>query len=106
MQFSSGPAGETAYLGTPLCRPRLLQRLVSRPRCPEPKKCIKRPCADSTTVEGERRPFKGTDMATSQMSEAIQHLRGAVLVREGAALTDGQLLKDYLGRRDEAALAA
>jgi RNA polymerase sigma factor (sigma-70 family) len=70
------------------------------------KKCIKRPCADSTTIEGERRPFKGNDMATSHMSEVIQHLRRAVRLREGAGLTDGQLLKDYLGRRDEAALAA
>jgi RNA polymerase sigma factor (sigma-70 family) len=45
-------------------------------------------------------------MAISQMSEVIQHLRRAVLLRESAGLTDGQLLKDYLGRRDEAALAA
>src|SRR5262245_4932145 len=45
-------------------------------------------------------------MATSHMSEVIQHLRRAVLLREGAELTDGQLLKDHLGRRDEAALAA
>jgi RNA polymerase sigma factor (sigma-70 family) len=45
-------------------------------------------------------------MAASQMSEVIQHLRRAVLLREGAGLTDGQLLKDYLGRHDEAALAA
>ena len=45
-------------------------------------------------------------MAISQMSEVIQHLRRAVLLREGAGLTDGQLLKDYLGRRDEATLAA
>jgi RNA polymerase sigma factor (sigma-70 family) len=45
-------------------------------------------------------------MATSPMSEVLQHLRRAVLLREGAGLTDGQLLEDYLGRRDEAALAA
>ncbi len=45
-------------------------------------------------------------MATSQTSEVIQHLRRAVLVRDGAGLTDGQLLEDYLSRRDEAALAA
>jgi RNA polymerase sigma factor (sigma-70 family) len=70
------------------------------------KKCIKRPCADSTTIEAERRPFKENHMATSQMSEVIQHLRRVVLLREVAGLTDGQLLKDYLGHRDEAALAA
>jgi RNA polymerase sigma factor (sigma-70 family) len=45
-------------------------------------------------------------MATSQMNEVIQHLRRVVLLREVAGLTDGQLLKDYLGHRDEAALAA
>src|SRR5215813_1555661 len=45
-------------------------------------------------------------MATSQMSEVIQNLRRAVLLRKGAGLTDGQLLEHYLRRRDEAALAA
>src|SRR5262245_40767254 len=44
-------------------------------------------------------------MATSQMSGVIQHLRRTVLLRDGARLTDGQLLEDYLSRRDEAALA-
>jgi hypothetical protein len=33
-------------------------------------------------------------MATSQMSEVIRHLRSAVLLRDGAGLTDGQLLTD------------
>jgi RNA polymerase sigma factor (sigma-70 family) len=45
-------------------------------------------------------------MATSQMSGVIQHLRRTVLLRDGAGLTDGQLLEDYTSRRDEAALAA
>ena len=45
-------------------------------------------------------------MATSQMSGVIQHLRRTMLLRGGAGLTDGQLLTDYLSRRDEAALAA
>jgi RNA polymerase sigma factor (sigma-70 family) len=45
-------------------------------------------------------------MATSQMSEVIQHLRRTVLLRDGAGLTDGQLLEDYISRRDEAAFAA
>jgi RNA polymerase sigma factor (sigma-70 family) len=40
------------------------------------------------------------------MSEVIQHLRRAVLLRDGAGLTDGQLLEDYISRRDESALAA
>src|SRR5437867_233685 len=37
-------------------------------------------------------------MASSRTSEVFQRLRGA-------GLTDGQLLADYLGRRDESALA-
>src|SRR5438552_3840845 len=45
-------------------------------------------------------------MATSQMSGVIQHLRRTVLLRDGAGQTDGQLLEDYISRRDEAALAA
>jgi RNA polymerase sigma factor (sigma-70 family) len=45
-------------------------------------------------------------MATSQTSVVIQHLRRAVLLRDGAGLTDGQLLEDYIGRREKAALAA
>src|SRR5262249_1249470 len=36
----------------------------------------------------------------------LQHLRSAMLLRDGAGLTDGQLLNDYLSRGDEAALAA
>jgi RNA polymerase sigma factor (sigma-70 family) len=45
-------------------------------------------------------------MATRQVSEVFQHLRRAVALRDGAELTDGQLLEGYLSRRDEAALAA
>src|SRR5437773_12231666 len=45
-------------------------------------------------------------MATGQLSGVIQHLRRAMLLRDGARMTDGQLLEDYLSRRDEAALAA
>jgi hypothetical protein len=57
-------------------------------------------------MEGECRPYKGNDMAISQTSELIQHVRRAVLLRDGVGLTDGQLLADYLSRRDEAVLAA
>jgi hypothetical protein len=41
-------------------------------------------------------------MATSQMSEVIQHRRRKVLLREGAGLTDGQLEKEKgeKGKRD------
>src|SRR6516164_2520672 len=49
---------------------------------------------------------KGSDMATTQISGVIQHIRRTVLLLDGAGLTDGQLLEDYISRRDEAALAA
>src|SRR5262245_25914145 len=45
-------------------------------------------------------------MATSQISKVIQHLRGAAFLRNGAELTDGQLLEGHISHRDEAALAA
>jgi RNA polymerase sigma factor (sigma-70 family) len=45
-------------------------------------------------------------MAASQLSEVMQHLRGTVLLREGAGLTDGQLLGCYIEQRDDAAFAA
>ena len=45
-------------------------------------------------------------MATGQLNGVIQHLRGAMLLRDGAGLTDGQLLTDYISSHDEAALAA
>src|SRR5262249_40530187 len=70
------------------------------------KKCINRPRATSKKGEGGHRSCKGKGMATGQTSEVIQHLRRVILPRIGAGLTDGQLLEDYLSRRDEAALAA
>jgi RNA polymerase sigma factor (sigma-70 family) len=45
-------------------------------------------------------------MATSQMSEVVQYLRRAVLVRDGSDLTDGQLLERFRARRDESAFRA
>ena len=45
-------------------------------------------------------------MATGQTSKIIPHLRKTVLLRDGAGLTDGQLLQAYVGRHDDAALAA
>jgi RNA polymerase sigma factor (sigma-70 family) len=45
-------------------------------------------------------------MATNQTSKVIQHLRRAVLLQEGAGLTDGQLLGCFIEHRDEAAFAA
>src|SRR5262245_47068626 len=51
-------------------------------------------------------PFKEPAMTASQTNEVISHLRRTVLLRDGAGLTDAQLLADYLSRRDEAALAA
>jgi RNA polymerase sigma factor (sigma-70 family) len=45
-------------------------------------------------------------MASSQTGDFLQHLRRALLERDGAGRTDGQLLDDYLSRGDQAALAA
>ncbi|HEV3258344.1 MAG TPA: sigma-70 family RNA polymerase sigma factor [Gemmataceae bacterium] len=45
-------------------------------------------------------------MATNQMSDVIQHLRKAVLLRDGAGMTDGQLLESFISRRDGAAIEA
>jgi len=45
-------------------------------------------------------------MVTRQISEILQHLRRAVLLRDGAGMTDGQLLEDFISRRDQVALAA
>src|SRR5437763_12931286 len=44
-------------------------------------------------------------MAKTHTSKVIQHLRRAVLLRDGAELTDEQLLQDYLSRHEQAALA-
>jgi RNA polymerase sigma factor (sigma-70 family) len=44
-------------------------------------------------------------MATAHLSGVIQHLRRAMLLRDGAGPTDRQLLQDYISRRDETAVA-
>jgi RNA polymerase sigma factor (sigma-70 family) len=45
-------------------------------------------------------------MATTPMSEVLQHLRGTAFPPDGAGLTDGQLLERYVRGREAAALAA
>jgi RNA polymerase sigma factor (sigma-70 family) len=45
-------------------------------------------------------------MMTSPMTTFLQQLRRSALVRDGAGLTDEQLLTGFLERRDEAAFAA
>src|SRR6516225_4257439 len=45
-------------------------------------------------------------MASNQMTEFIQHVRRAALLRDGAGLTDAELLKAFISRREEAAIAA
>src|SRR5260370_2726435 len=45
-------------------------------------------------------------MATCQLSPVIDHLRRSTLIRDGAGLTDGQLLSRFIERRDEAAFEA
>jgi RNA polymerase sigma factor (sigma-70 family) len=45
-------------------------------------------------------------MPTSQMSEVIQHLRRAGLLQDAAEVTDGELLKRFVSRREPGALEA
>ena len=45
-------------------------------------------------------------MATGTLDGVIRHLRRVVLLRDGGGLTDGQLLEQYLAKRDEAAFEA
>lgn len=49
---------------------------------------------------------KGKNMAKSQLSEVNLHLRRSILSQDGAGLTDGRLLEEFISCRDEAALAA
>src|SRR5438270_9922919 len=45
-------------------------------------------------------------MATAQLDTVIQYLRWAVLRRDGAGWTDGQLLASFIDQKDEAAFEA
>ncbi len=45
-------------------------------------------------------------MTANQASQVVQHLRRALLLRDGTGLTDGHLLGCFIERRDEAAFAA
>ena len=45
-------------------------------------------------------------MATRGLSDVVEHLRRVVLVRDGAGLTDGQLLEAFVAGRDDASFAA
>src|SRR5437660_1373199 len=45
-------------------------------------------------------------MATREASEVLQDLRTALLLHDGAGLTDAQLLECYVAGREQAAFAA
>lgn len=45
-------------------------------------------------------------MATRPMNKVTQHLRRTMLLREGAGLTDGQLLECFTEHEEEAAFEA
>src|SRR5262245_55191442 len=45
-------------------------------------------------------------MATVRADHFLRHLRAAALLREGAGLTDGELLGRYVADRDESAFEA
>ncbi|HLJ92216.1 MAG TPA: sigma-70 family RNA polymerase sigma factor [Gemmataceae bacterium] len=54
----------------------------------------------------EHEPEEGNPVATSPLHEVIKHLRRSALLRDGAGLTDGQLLERFVAHRDEAAFEA
>ena len=45
-------------------------------------------------------------MPTSRVSEVMEYLRRTVILPDGAAMTDGQLLSRFVEGRDEDAFAA
>src|SRR6516164_9074954 len=45
-------------------------------------------------------------MTASQLSKAVHDLRQTILHQEGAGLSEGQLLDQFVGQRDAAAFAA
>lgn len=55
-------------------------------------------------VENRRFQPEGK-MPMTSLHQMVQHLRRAVLLADGAGLTDGQLLERFLSQRDAAALA-
>jgi RNA polymerase sigma factor (sigma-70 family) len=57
-------------------------------------------------VQWDTTAARGIQMATSGLSEVVQHLRKVILLRDGAGLTDGQLLELFIANRDEAAFSA
>src|SRR5579885_2466131 len=53
----------------------------------------------------QKRRSKGTTMVSRAMNQLLQHLCRTMLVQGRSDRTDGQLLEDYIRRRDEAAFA-
>jgi RNA polymerase sigma factor (sigma-70 family) len=49
---------------------------------------------------------RATFMAKGQLSTIVRHLRQLCEIRQGAEVTDGQLLRRFAAQRDEAAFAA
>jgi RNA polymerase sigma factor (sigma-70 family) len=62
--------------------------------------------AGSSTEEATDATHPGNTMATNHLSEFVRNLHRAALQRDGAGLTDGQLLASFIEDRDEVALAA
>src|SRR5262249_580867 len=56
--------------------------------------------------DGPQVPAGRSPMAIQQTSSVLRHLRRAALGQDGGPLTDGQLLRSFLTRHDEAAFEA
>jgi hypothetical protein len=67
------------------------------------RKRKKRGSTGQIRVDAQRGHHGVNDMATSVVNPVIDQLRRAVLLGDGAALTDGQLLESFVRRKDEAA---
>lgn len=57
-------------------------------------------------VDARRSFFLESVIVTSRLNEVVQHLRDALLLRDGAGMTDEQLLDSFISQRDQAAFAA
>src|SRR5262249_47993005 len=64
------------------------------------------PAKDNNKVERDTTAIRIVTMATATANSVFSHLRRAALLGAGPEVSDGQLLEQFISRRDEAAFAA
>jgi RNA polymerase sigma factor (sigma-70 family) len=97
LDFDSEAEARDSYKSAIMCLGALL--LFAKRKMDQP------PLTRVVIHRGSHSAPKETDMAENPLSQVIQHLCRAVLLRD-VALTDGQLLDSYINGREEAAFAA